>query len=218
MEIGQKIRNARNSAGLTQEQAAEALGVSRQTVSNWENEKSFPDIVSVIRMSDLYSVSLDHLLKEEKPMKENYLDYLEESTNVVKSKERLSKVILILASLGIWAVSVAAFWLIVNRLDTTGYSLIFAFIVQPVLFFVVSFLIGRRNYFGKGKWAVPVIFGVLYMLSGYASVVQMEEGMLAKTVIWPDFVKFPIGLLISLAGLGIGLWVRRKSAQNADKK
>ena len=37
MEIGTKIKRARNEAKLTQEQAAEALGVSRQTVSNWEN-------------------------------------------------------------------------------------------------------------------------------------------------------------------------------------
>ena len=79
MEIGTLIKNARNNAGMTQEQAAEALGVSRQTVSNWETGKSYPDIVSVIRMSDLYDVSLDHLLKEETSMKKSYKAYLEES-------------------------------------------------------------------------------------------------------------------------------------------
>ena len=51
MEIGAKIKSARNEAKLSQEQAAERLGVSRQTVSNWETGKSYPDIVSVIRMS-----------------------------------------------------------------------------------------------------------------------------------------------------------------------
>ena len=40
MDIGSKIKNARVEANLTQEQAAEALGVSRQTISNWENEVS----------------------------------------------------------------------------------------------------------------------------------------------------------------------------------
>lgn len=85
MNIGTKIKNARTSANLTQEQVAEALDVSRQTVSNWENEKTYPDIVSVIKMSDLYNISLDHLLKEEKPMSD-YLNYLEESTNTVRSK------------------------------------------------------------------------------------------------------------------------------------
>lgn len=75
MDIGTKIREARAAAHLTQEQAAEALGVSRQTISNWENNRTYPDIVSVIRMSDLYSVSLDRLLKEKenKPMPD-YID------------------------------------------------------------------------------------------------------------------------------------------------
>ena len=68
MEIGAKLRQARIAAGLTQEQTAEALGVSRQSISNWENEKNYPDIVSVVRLSDLYAVSLDALLKEGAPM------------------------------------------------------------------------------------------------------------------------------------------------------
>lgn len=42
MDIGVKIKNARIKANLTQEQAAETLGVSRQTISNWENEKHIP--------------------------------------------------------------------------------------------------------------------------------------------------------------------------------
>ena len=48
MEIGSKLQGARANANLTQEQVAKALGVSRQTISNWENEKTYPDIVSVI--------------------------------------------------------------------------------------------------------------------------------------------------------------------------
>ena len=76
MEIGKKLKNARIEAGLTQEKAAEKIDVSRQTISNWENEKSYPDIISVIALSDLYSVSLDELLKGDQKMAE----HLEEST------------------------------------------------------------------------------------------------------------------------------------------
>ena len=75
MEIGCKLKRARNEKGLTQEQAAELLAVSRQTISNWENNKSYPDIISVIRMSDIYAVSLDHLLKEEKTVKQFIKEY-----------------------------------------------------------------------------------------------------------------------------------------------
>ena len=91
MEIGKKLKNARIEAGLTQEKAAEKIDVSRQTISNWENEKSYPDTISVIALSDLYSVSLDELLKGDQKMAE----HLEESTNVVKSNKKLTGAILL---------------------------------------------------------------------------------------------------------------------------
>ena len=91
MEIGKKLKNARIEAGLTQEKAAEKIDVSRQTISNWENEKSYPDIISFIALSDLYSVSLDELLKGDQKMAE----HLEESTNVVKSNKKLTGAILL---------------------------------------------------------------------------------------------------------------------------
>ena len=91
MEIGKKLKNARIKAGFTQEKAAEEIDVSRQTISNWENEKSYPDIISVIALSDLYSVSLDELLKGDQKMTE----HLAESTNVVKSNKKLTGAILL---------------------------------------------------------------------------------------------------------------------------
>lgn len=85
MEIGKKLKDARMKSGFTQETVAEKINVSRQTISNWENEKSYPDIISVIALSDLYSISLDDLLKGDREM----MEYLEECTNVVKSTQKL---------------------------------------------------------------------------------------------------------------------------------
>ena len=85
MEIGKQLKNARMHSGLTQENVAEKLHVSRQTISNWENEKSYPDIISVIELSSLYSISLDDLLKGDERM----MKHLEESTNIVKSNKKL---------------------------------------------------------------------------------------------------------------------------------
>ena len=70
MEIKKKLKDARANAGLTQEQVAEKIMVSRQTISNWENGKSLPDIISIINLSDLYQISLDELLKGDTKMKE----------------------------------------------------------------------------------------------------------------------------------------------------
>lgn len=86
MEIGKKLKDARINSGFTQEKIAEKINVSRQTISNWETEKSYPDIISVIKLSELYSISLDDLLKGDKKM----IEHLEESTNVVKSNQKLS--------------------------------------------------------------------------------------------------------------------------------
>mgnify|MGYP000618135430 CR=1 FL=1 len=85
MEIGKKLKNARVQSGMTQENVAEKINVSRQTISNWENEKSFPDIVNVIKLSDLYNISLDQLLKGDEAM----IEHLEKSTNIVKSNEEI---------------------------------------------------------------------------------------------------------------------------------
>ena len=85
MEIGRKLKDARIQCALTQEKVAEELQVSRQTISNWENEKSYPDILSVIKLSDLYKISLDELLKGDM----NLIKHLEESTNVVTSNKKL---------------------------------------------------------------------------------------------------------------------------------
>lgn len=96
MEIGKKLKAARQGSGLTQEQVAERLYVSRQTISNWENEKSYPDIVSVIRLSDLYSISLDDLLKGDAKM----LEHLGESTDIVKSNQKL--VLAVIANIAVF--------------------------------------------------------------------------------------------------------------------
>lgn len=91
MEIGKKQKDARMRSGFTQESVAEKVNVSRQTISNWENEKSYPDIISVIELSNLYSISLDELLKGDEKM----MEHLEESTNVVKSTRKLIGAILL---------------------------------------------------------------------------------------------------------------------------
>ena len=85
MKIGVKLKEARLRAGLTQENVAVEIEVTRQTISNWETEKSFPDIVSVIKLSTLYNISLDKLLKGDEEM----IKHLEKSTNIVKSNQKL---------------------------------------------------------------------------------------------------------------------------------
>ncbi|MCB4994391.1 helix-turn-helix domain-containing protein [Streptococcus mutans] len=90
MNIGEKLKTARQQSHLTQETVADLILVSRQTISNWENEKSYPDIVNLIKLSDLYQISLDTLLKDDGKM----IEHLDKTTNAVKSNQKLQTFLL----------------------------------------------------------------------------------------------------------------------------
>ena len=65
MTIGVKIQNLRKQRGLSQEQLAETLGVSRQAVSKWEAEQSVPDIDKIILICEYFGVTTDYILRNE---------------------------------------------------------------------------------------------------------------------------------------------------------
>jgi len=64
MTIGEKIQTLRKQYGMSQEQLADALNISRQAVSKWENNESQPDIENLIEISNMFSVSTDYLIKD----------------------------------------------------------------------------------------------------------------------------------------------------------
>lgn len=81
MIIGEQLRNAGHQHQLSQEQIAEILGVSRQTISNWETSKSYPDIERVMRLAEIYHPSLDELLRGDQQMVKTWMA----KTNVVRA-------------------------------------------------------------------------------------------------------------------------------------
>lgn len=63
MYISKRLKELRTVSGFSQEKLAELLDVSRQTISSWENERSYPDVHNLIMLCDIYSVSLDDLMR-----------------------------------------------------------------------------------------------------------------------------------------------------------
>ncbi|HOL12748.1 MAG TPA: helix-turn-helix transcriptional regulator, partial [Bacillota bacterium] len=63
MDFSEKLRTLRKQHGLSQEELAHRLGVSRQAVSKWENGQGFPDTDKLLVLSNMFAVSLDYLLK-----------------------------------------------------------------------------------------------------------------------------------------------------------
>ena len=63
MELARQLKAKREEHGLSQDEVAKAIFVSRQTVSNWENDKTYPDVQSLLLLSQLFGVSIDELIK-----------------------------------------------------------------------------------------------------------------------------------------------------------
>lgn len=63
MDIGKQVKKYRTEMKLSQDELAEKIFVSRQTISNWENNKNYPDVKSLLLLSSLFNVSLDILIK-----------------------------------------------------------------------------------------------------------------------------------------------------------
>ena len=106
MEIGKQIRKYRQEIKLSQDELAERIFVTRQTISNWENDKNYPDIKSLLLLSSLFDISLDTLVKGD----------LEEMKEQIKTEDikRFNKdggifTLLLLADI-ILAVPLASFW------------------------------------------------------------------------------------------------------------
>lgn len=131
MDIFTKLKAARIKANLTQEMVAEKLQVSRQTISNWENGKTYPDIISVIALSDIYAISLDALLKGD----EHMIAHLEKSTNIVKSNTKL--ITLFIINIVVFALMMLFNSVISNNKYLMVAVLLFVIVNTTVLFYQV---------------------------------------------------------------------------------
>ena len=132
MSIADRILTLRKSKGMSQEQLAEAVGVSRQAVSKWESEQASPDPEKIITLSEVFGVTTDYLLKgvepekeeaktEEKKTEDTHMtvgDVLDQKILTEQNKEKSKKLLKIaLIALGVFlAIDIISFiiYVIVN--------------------------------------------------------------------------------------------------------
>lgn len=108
MTLGEKILAIRKAHSLNQQQFAEKFHVTRQTVSNWENNKNYPDMLSLKMISDEYGVSFDELLKEDEAFIKS-VDEAKKKMSVFKRALLISIVILALVIVGLFVMLYIAF-------------------------------------------------------------------------------------------------------------
>ena len=131
MSLGEKIREQRKKAGLSQEQLAEKLNVSRQAITKWETGKGIPDVANLIAISDEFGLSLDELIKGDVAVKKKII-----SDSSAKKWHML--VIVYLVAI----VAYVAYFAICHRILMIGFLIATLF----MLFFEMRIFINEKIY------------------------------------------------------------------------
>ena len=206
MDIGSNIRSARVRAGLTQEQAAERLLVSRQTISNWENNKTIPDALQIQSICSEYGVNAEWLINDKTvDVQELQLEKCEDEpfslgANTLK--------FLTIGYLGCWILCVLCFWL---GGSSGAFALFYALVVLRIMFpvatFVASVLLGFLNCYPLYRFFYIFGFGLMHSLLPYFTY-SFANTILSGNFHALDIEQFFFGLCLSATGILFG-WVIR---------
>ena len=163
-------------------------------------------------MSDVYAVSLDHLLKEEKTMKQTYQDFLEESTNTVKAKRNLGKIVLLSTYSIAWIVAMLVFWQAKGP-ETAWLDIAFRWLLLPLLLFAATVTIARNNYWGRGNWLCVIAAAVTFLTVPATEWLQQAD-MVTFAFRFPNLPYMAVGIAVSVCGLAAGrLWRKKRPAK-----
>jgi len=131
MSLGEKIREQRKQAGLSQEQLAEKLNVSRQAITKWETDKGIPDVANLIAISDEFGLSLDELIKGDVAVKKKI---------IADSSAKKWHILVIVCLLAI--VAYIAYFAVCHRILMIGFLIATLF----MLFFELRIFIKEKIY------------------------------------------------------------------------
>lgn len=143
MTLGEKIYELRNQHNLSQGDLANKLNVSRQSISKWENNNSTPDLDKIIKLAEIFNVSLDELIKNEE--KESPVVNTPERNPINKTNDREKKIGKVLLISGV--ISIFVFLLL--GLGITGF-----FIAVPLFACSIIYYKAKNNHFLYCLWAI----------------------------------------------------------------
>ena len=171
MELANNLKYYREKAGFTQEEVANELRVTRQSISRWENGKSYPDLDNLVLISELYQVSIDHLIKENEELfkrieqnaqeiqdKKQKLIEVEQEVLQITGKEKFEKdeslLLILLAAVASFifplGLLLIGFVLIRNKRQNRFYKLIWLVALIALFFNVYAGYGHLANYLGWG--------------------------------------------------------------------
>ena len=171
MNMADRIQYLRKSKGISQEELADKVGVSRQAVSKWESEQSTPDLEKIIILSEFFGVTTDYILKGIEPTKDKD----------EKGKEIISRILYISSTAFIAIGLFCAFggWYAEQTMETVWGAMI----IQAVG--IAGYFIGRLLSTAKVPFYIDWlnIIGITFMpisiLTGYFSIIIFKQGWIA---------------------------------------
>lgn len=177
MSMADRIQNLRKAKGISQEELADKVGVSRQAVSKWESEQSMPDLEKLIIMSDFFEVTTDYILKGIEPVADK-----EQKSNELSSK------ILYISSTAFVAIGLfCAFagWYAEQTMDVVWGSMIIQ-VVGIVGYFIARILSEvKAPFYVNWLNIIGIAFMPVSMITGYVSELVFKQGWIAP---------YPIGI------------------------
>ena len=139
MTLGERIRGERKKRGLSQEEQADILNVSRQAITKWETNRGIPDIANLIRISEEFEISLDELIKGDNSVKRKII------YDSTMKKWHLLVLIYLMA-----IVAYIAYFALLNRIFMIGFLVATLF----MLGFELRIIIKEKRY-QKNRYAIP---------------------------------------------------------------
>ena len=156
MLIGVKIKMIREAFDLTQEQLGKELHLTRQTISSWENGKSYPGITDILSISNKYNVSLDELMKEDIELIEHF-ETIDHSLN----KQKILYEIAYVANALFLLVSIFS-----NYMHVLPIYKVTALIIGMIALFVLFSTVQQPVNLYTNKWALlAIVTAFMYFLS-----------------------------------------------------
>ena len=174
MDLSTILVEERKKKGVTQQEVADTLYISRQSLSNWENGKNFPDVPMLIELSNYYGFSLDIIKGDTQFMKQVKKDY--ELINTKKANKKYSVLLIILTAL-ILLISLVLIPLSGNHMTLMKCLVVFDLLLCiPLLHVAVKFTkVAYQHYEGIADsplW-VPKAFGYGVSINPYNKVVKI---------------------------------------------
>ena len=134
MKFEEKLMALRKKAAMSQEDLADRLGVSRQAISRWELGTTLPDAPNLLKLSDLFGVSIDYLLRDGYESDEN-LPPVKEARREMSEKEQKQRKFYLVACI-CWVIAAGAF--LIAAIDRMSIHLVLLVFVNAIL--AITFL------------------------------------------------------------------------------